>query len=571
MAVDIFRKKALDKLSSPEQLDKMIVITSPSVLLALAGGVFIILMAVLWGIFGRVPMTKEGNGILVREEGVVSVYAKTQGVVTKVHVGSGDVVNEGDILYEVANESGEKQIEDLRERIKQVEAVSYTSKDDKATADTQELLSIKNRRKTVSLESAANRASLKKLKKMYVTQKKKTEESKADYKEAKKVYYQSMSANDAANIEYQYQKASADYQTAQNVYQAAKSAYNTIMDTMSSSKVAMDKALKAYEKYKGLEGYAAQAQEAYAQAQEYKVQYQAATKKAAKQKKKLTKANETQKQKKKVYMGQKNKYESYIKKQGKVNAESTKAGNEYNIALTQYNTEKAKQESIKEEIATMEQQLSATDKSSVVTEKSLKAEFRAAKGAILSKLNTSLEEYTGMKDNLYVRSEYHGIVYMTCVANGSAITPETEVARISPIEEDVTLQAVYYFPLDSGKNIKEGMEINIYPTTLSKEEYGHMTGVVTSVTRYVSSYADMYAKLGDSTLVNEVGSQGAVMEVRCEIEKDASTASGYAWSSKKGRKEELAEATKLTGSVITKKVPPITMVVPKIKELLGIE
>lgn len=47
MATDIFRKKALDKLSSPEQLDKMIVITSPSVCWALAGGVFIILAALL--------------------------------------------------------------------------------------------------------------------------------------------------------------------------------------------------------------------------------------------------------------------------------------------------------------------------------------------------------------------------------------------------------------------------------------------------------------------------------------------------------------------------------------------
>lgn len=571
MATDIFRKKALDKLSSPEQLDKMIVITSPSVCWALAGGVFIILAALLWGIFGRIPMTKEGNGILVREDGVVSIYAKTQGVVSKVYVGSGDMVNKGDILYEVSNEAGQDQVDDLRVRIAQVESVTYTSTNDKATADTQELLSIKNRKKSVPLESDTQSASLKKLKEAYGEQKNKTKAAEKKYLNARKSYYQFMSANNAAEIEYQYQKAYSDYQKAQTTYQTVKNTYDRTAETVSANKKAMNEALKLYEKYKDVKGYEAQAQEAYNQAQEYKVQYQTAGKKAKKQKKKLTEARKAKEKKGKKYKEKERKYESYIRKKGKENAKNTEVGNEYNIALTRYNTEKTKEESLKEKITTMKQQLSSADHSGNMTEKTLKEEFRAVKGAVLNKLNATLKEYENIEKNLKVRSDYQGIVYMTCVANGSEVTRETEVARISPVEENVAMQAIYYFPLDSGKSIEKGMEINIYPTTLSKEEYGHMTGEVKSVTGYVSSYADMYAKLGDSTLVNEVGSQGAVMEVRCEIKKDSSTASGYAWSSGKGEKEKLAEGTKLTGSVITKKVPPITMVVPKIKEILGIE
>lgn len=41
MADNIYRKSMLERMSSPEQLDKMIVITSPSFWLALAGGVFL--------------------------------------------------------------------------------------------------------------------------------------------------------------------------------------------------------------------------------------------------------------------------------------------------------------------------------------------------------------------------------------------------------------------------------------------------------------------------------------------------------------------------------------------------
>ena len=56
---DIFRRKSLDRLSSPEQLDKMIVINSPMTWLALAGGAIIIAIVVIWGILGRVPIPKK--------------------------------------------------------------------------------------------------------------------------------------------------------------------------------------------------------------------------------------------------------------------------------------------------------------------------------------------------------------------------------------------------------------------------------------------------------------------------------------------------------------------------------
>ena len=56
---DLFRKSAIEKLSSPEQLDKAIVITPPSFWIALAGGVLIVVVALLWGIFGKLPVKVE--------------------------------------------------------------------------------------------------------------------------------------------------------------------------------------------------------------------------------------------------------------------------------------------------------------------------------------------------------------------------------------------------------------------------------------------------------------------------------------------------------------------------------
>lgn len=285
---DIFRKKSLDKLSSPEQLDRMIIINSPMTWVALSGGAFVILVALLWSIFGRVPITEEGNGILLREGEVHSVYAGTQGVVTKVNVSSGDVVKAGDVLYEVGS--------------------SQTS-------------------------------------------------------------------------------------------------------------------------------------------------------------------------------------------------------------------------------------LPADD----------------------------------IMDGMEIKSTVSGVVYSTFITNGSTVTADMEVARIRESEDEGKMQAVYFMPLNGGKKVKKGMAVNIYPSTLAKEKYGHMSGTVVKVAGYVTSSADLLTRVGDPTLAQIFSDNGAVVEVVCEIETDENTVSGYAWSSQKGSNVELQEGTLLEGSVVMENVSPITMLIPILREKFNLE
>lgn len=71
---DLYRKSALEKLASPEQLDRMIVLTPPTFWLAMAGAVGIILAALLWSVFGRLPVTVQAQGILLSTQAVAQVY-----------------------------------------------------------------------------------------------------------------------------------------------------------------------------------------------------------------------------------------------------------------------------------------------------------------------------------------------------------------------------------------------------------------------------------------------------------------------------------------------------------------
>ena len=78
MARQVYRKTSLERVSSPEQLDKMIVITSPSYWLAILGGALIIAAALVWSIFGNIPINTETTGVFVSSQMLDQQIADTQ-------------------------------------------------------------------------------------------------------------------------------------------------------------------------------------------------------------------------------------------------------------------------------------------------------------------------------------------------------------------------------------------------------------------------------------------------------------------------------------------------------------
>jgi len=63
---EIFRQEAIDYLYSTEQLDRAMRLLRPMDWLTLAGFGSIVLLSLLWGIFGKIPITVSGRGVLVR-------------------------------------------------------------------------------------------------------------------------------------------------------------------------------------------------------------------------------------------------------------------------------------------------------------------------------------------------------------------------------------------------------------------------------------------------------------------------------------------------------------------------
>ncbi len=524
MANALFRKKSLDRLSSPEQLDKMIVVNSPMTWLALIAGALVIAVVALWGVIGRVPITEEGKGILLTESTLTSVYAKTQGVVTNTYVSSGDYVEEGDVLYEVGSTEVVQAIKQIQKRIEDVEAVTYDSENDVVTSDNQALIEIKGNKLALSLDTEASETALAALRAEYEQAQAETARLKAEMEAAADAYYNALASDNSSSVEYDYSAAAEEYQAAESAYQAAEAAYGAQPDN----------------------------EELKAQTEE---------------------AGRIRDEKKAAYEEKKAAYENYVGSAGSTAADRTAKSNAYNTALSQYTTAKSKEESISSEIKTMEVQLSGEASAESVQKETLKSQFDSTKEATLDQLNTELKNYEQLKDGQEIKASVSGTVYSTFATNGSTVAIDMEMARISQQDMDSNgkLQAIYFMSLAEGKNVREGMKVNVYATNLPKEEYGHMTATVTSVANYVTSYADLYTRLGDETLATTFSSDGAVLQVVCELDTDSHTASGFAWSTAKGEKVDLEVGTLLEGSVITEEVPPITMLIPKLKEKFNME
>ncbi len=93
-----FRKKALEKLSRPDDLDRLMPVTDSKGWIALlAAGVF--LLAVCgWGFLGRINTLVYGDGITLSQGDIRSVAVRTGGVLTGLSVTSGDPVRKGQVL-----------------------------------------------------------------------------------------------------------------------------------------------------------------------------------------------------------------------------------------------------------------------------------------------------------------------------------------------------------------------------------------------------------------------------------------------------------------------------------------
>jgi len=115
----IFRDISLKHLSTPEQLDEVMHVTTPAGWLALVTLGVLIAFGIGLSIIGTVPEKVSAKGIVISPGGVVDVISSAQGLVTKFLMGPGDWVESGQIIANVAQPEIEAELKEAEAELAQ--------------------------------------------------------------------------------------------------------------------------------------------------------------------------------------------------------------------------------------------------------------------------------------------------------------------------------------------------------------------------------------------------------------------------------------------------------------------
>ena len=117
----LFRKSALQKLSSPEQLDQAITIIKLQgwiglfALGALLVGVFV------WSIVGSIPEKVRGNGVLINSSGLLSVTYASGGVVKGIFLENGEKVFKGQVIARIERQDLMEQVQVAAQKLENLQ------------------------------------------------------------------------------------------------------------------------------------------------------------------------------------------------------------------------------------------------------------------------------------------------------------------------------------------------------------------------------------------------------------------------------------------------------------------
>jgi HlyD family secretion protein len=411
---EIFRSVALERLSSPEQLDQLMQVTTPRGWLLLTGVGVLLATALVWGVLGSVPERIDGQGILIRSGGVLEVEASGDGRVTDVAVRVGDVVSEGQVVARI-------QRQDLVLRIQQ------------------------------------KRAEVGELRRRY---------------------------------EQQQQFGDRDVQL--------QAAYRT----------------------------------------QRREQLQAAIEAAGKSV---------------AALNQRIQSEEELVRQGLITRQSL-------LQTTQ------QRDQAEERVRSNRSELVQLDAEAG------QVQNRNRQGAqeSLARLTSAERELAQMESELRSTSEvtspYTGRVLEVLVEQGSMVGRGVPILTVDLTGKAVKgLEAIVYIPSVHGKKIRPGMEVQIAPSTVKKEEFGYLMGTVTYVSDFPVTPQGMQRVLKNEQLVTRLSGNDAPYEIHADLLPDPDNVSAYRWTSRNGPPIRIQSGTVATAGVVVERRMPILMVIPQLR------
>ncbi len=534
MSEKLFRKESLERLSSPERLDQLMNVVDPKAWLPLATVGGLIVVGVAWSIFGRLPLTVTGQGVLIQPRRIVEVHASTEGLITNLNIQSGDSVNEDTILATIQQSTLEQRIAQERQKLANLISQNQDVVSGDQIRKALELESLAKERK--NLEERLNRAEIwsvlrgKNLDLLTANR----ESLRTSLKNNQTILPELRDKN-TQSLKEKRDGLMERIKQIKNLLPTLEERINQRRNLLEKQLITGDALLNAEQEYfnsltelSNLETQLSQivVEEADAQRQ---------------------------------YLSGLSEIDNIKLKIQEVEVQEADIQRQYLDGLSTIDELKTKIAEISIREARLAQE---------IFEKSLDGKNRIEE---VRRQIAQLEKE--LADKSKITSEYNGRVLEVSVVPGQLINAGTRLGAIEIEDDNQQLVSVVYFADKDGKQIKEGMQVQVTPSLVKRERYGGIVGTVTKVSTFPVTLNDMKTIIGSEDIAKHLGESlggKAPIQVFADLETDPNTISGYRWSSSDGPALEISSGTTTEVRVKVGEVAPISYIIPMFRSITGI-
>lgn len=227
-------------------------------------------------------------------------------------------------------------------------------------------------------------------------------------------------------------------------------------------------------------------------------------------------------------------------------------------------------ETTEETIDSTRQQLRAVDLA-IAQARSSQTEFEAGLRRQIAELDQQVLE---AENNVKILEAQLGVQHIIASPVDGIVTEvSTQVGQISEIGTRLMtvsslgegLQMLAYLPVSKGKRVEKGMTALVTPTTVERDIYGSISGIVLSVSELPASEAELRDRLNNSELVEQMLAAGAPIGIVVDLKTDPTTTSGLDWSSSDGPPVKITPGTTALATINVQEVAPIQLVIPVVQ------
>jgi HlyD family secretion protein len=474
--LNVQREEAVDRLSSPEQLEQLLRVTGRKSWIAIATLGAAIAGVLVWSVVGRIPITVEGAAILIHPRQVVAFQSPGTGQIISIPVQVGGRIRKGDVIGVINQPEIARALE--QERIRLAEALNRAA----------EVGTVRSQR--IELERAA-------------------------IKRKRELIVKRMDTLSRM----------AEAQRARHLRYIAEQERNVV--SLRGNAAALGEALKErYESYRGLEKEGLSSQDSVLAARQ--------------------------------------RYVDNRVKRADIELRAQE------IELSRIQAESAYLDQ-RDQIAQLESELGEIDvQATQLVQRQLESESK--RRVEVQELRRSIERFEGqLAEQGQIVSEHDGRLLEVTVGPGQIVSSGQRLGAIEVEDLNRALIAASYFPVGEGKRIRSGMELRVTPNTVERARYGSILGKIIDVSPFAVTTEAVANVVGNQEIARLFTQLGSKIQVMAELQVDATSPSGYVWTSGRGPQALVTAGTTAEVRATIESRRPITFVIPILRDWSGVD